>query len=150
MKKIIGLSASILFLAFSIYSLTVLVVGTLWLRKGTTSPFPPELVMPIILVFLMIGGIVLCAINYKRFRIGRFNSDIFATIYLFLLFMLTYTVSNTLVLNYAFFADWFPLIWPVMFKFSINGIGVYEATMFMATLCCGLTIGEDKNKKYYE
>ena len=150
MKKIVGLSASIFFLVLSAYSLSVLLFGAIWLVATTSRTFSVNLIMPMVLIILILGGIVLCAINYKHFRIGRFNSDIFTTIYLFLVFMLSYTVSNTLIMDYVFFREWFPLIWPLMNKFSVNGIGVYEAFLFLATLCCGLTIGEDKNKKYYE
>ena len=150
MKKICGLSAAILFLALSVYFLAVLLFGAIFLTETTSRNYSANLIMPCVLIILIIGGIALCAYNYKHFRIGRFNSDIFTTIYLFLVFMISYTIDNTLIMDYVHFSEWFPFIWPIMMKFTVSGIGIFEATLFLATVCCGLTIGEDKNKKYYE
>jgi hypothetical protein len=147
MKKILLLCLSILLLLFSAYTLGVLIVGGIFLKPAVSIL---HLILPCLLFSLVLCGIVLCIVCFGKHRIGRFNSDIFTTIILFLVFMLSFTVHNDLVFRLVSLNTWFPVIGELVHKLSLSGIGIYEATLALATLCCGLTIGEGRQKKYYE
>ena len=147
MKKVILLSLSIMFLLFSGYSVGVMTVGSIGLKPNLSLC---HYIIPFLLILLILCGIVLCITCFKSRRIGRFNIDIFTTIFLFFIFMLSFSVNNQLVQQLIPLKSYFSIIRELIYKLSLNGIGIYEGTLALATLCCGLTIGEDKDKKYYE
>ncbi len=146
MKKILLLSLSILSMVFSLYAITVMLIFTVTSGQSVTA----GIIVPIVLLVLILFGIFLLGYCYRHFRFGKYNVDILTTIYLFLVFMFAYTVPNSIITNYLGAEHFFPLISSFITVMATKSIGIYEATLFMATIFCGLTIGEDKNKKYYE
>lgn len=146
MKKYIWLTFSVIFLLLSAYSMTVLLVFCIGHALGGIGGYA---VLSAELLFTIIG-VVIVSLGYVRHRFGRFNQDIFATILLFVLFMLSFLIPGDMPAQYVGLAHWFPAIGKLVSTLGNSSIGIYEVFLFIAMLCCGMTIGEDKNRKYYE
>ncbi len=97
----------------------------------------------------IITGIVLFCVSFKKHRIGRFNIDIFTTLYLFLVFMLGFLVPNHINFQYTHTAGFFGFLKPFVHLLGENHVGIHEILLFIGLIVYGLTIGEHK-QKYYE
>ncbi|MBR3844050.1 MAG: hypothetical protein IKM39_00925 [Clostridia bacterium] len=145
MIKNIKLTITNLLLLIAFYSFGA--IGYHCLKHGKGSPFGIAMIFVMSTVILV--GIILCCVSYKKHRIGRFNIDIFTTIYLFFVFMLGFVVPNHINLQYIHITGFFPYIAPLVYRLGENAIGIYELFLFPSVITCGLTIGEHK-QKYYE
>ena len=146
MRKKVWFTAAIVFLLLSLYALGVLFADLLVTDSLTVYA---GVILALVTV-LTVACTALCVAGFFRHRIGRFNLDIFATIALFFTFMCAFLVPSAAVSHLAVLGDWFWIFSKVVKVMGLNSIGIYEATLFLAMLCCGFTIGEDKNRKYYE
>ncbi len=145
MIRSIKLTLANFFLFCALYSFSVLGYHTL--KHNEISSF--GLIMTLVMCVAILLGIVLTCLSYKKHRIGRFNIDIFTTIYLFLVFMLGFVVPSGLNLQFLHIQGFFGFLAPVVARLGENAIGIYEIFLFIAMIMYGLTIGEHK-QKYYE
>ncbi len=145
MIKNIKLTIANFLLLCALYSFGVLGYHTLKYNEISSFGFIMMLIMSIVIVF----GIVLSCLSYKKSRLGRFNIDIFTTIYLFLVFMLGFIVPSQLNLQFTHIQGFFGFFAPVVYRLGENAIGIYEIFLFPAMIVYGLTIGEHK-QKYHE
>ncbi len=141
----IKLTLANFFLLCALYSFGVVGYHTIKYNEYSVM----GLIMSSVMCAAVLFGIVLTCLSYKRHRFGRFNIDIFTTIYLFVVFMLGFTVPSSLNLQFTHIKGFFGFLAPVVFRLGENSIGIYEIFFFVAMILYGLTIGEHK-QKYYE
>ena len=142
--RILKLTLANFFLLCALYSFGVLGYHTLKHNEYSLS----WLVIGIVMCIAILFGIVLTCLSYKKHRVGRFNIDIFTTIYLFLVFMLGFIVPSGLNFQFTHTGGFFGFLAPIVFRLGENSIGIYEIFFFIAMILYGLTIGEHKQKYY--
>lgn len=145
MVKNIKLTVANILLLSALYSFGVLGYHTLKHQEITTG----GIVMLGVMGLAVLCGIHFSCMSYKKSRLGRFNIDIFTTIYLFVVFMLGFLVPSGLNLQFVHVQGFFGFLAPLVSRLGENAIGIYEIFLFIAMIVYGLTIGEHK-QKYYE
>ena len=145
MLRIIKLSLANLFLLLNVYTFCVLGYHCIKYNEARTGG-----IIVIVLMLILLGfGIYLCCSSYKKHRFGRFNIDIFTTVYLFVIFMLGFVVPSHIRVQLTHASGFFWYLSPIVYHLGDNSVGIYEIFLFLAFLFNGLTIGEHK-QKYYE
>ncbi len=137
MKKKTLLCFTLVFLAAALYSLAVL-------AAAQSAPAGLWRLLPTAL--LTLGGLVLVGCRFRYPRFGRWNSDIFTTLYLIVTFLSVFTLPSSQLLALSLNQSalrWLLVFAPMAQKLAAEGIGLHEIALFLALLCHGMTIGEE-------
>ncbi len=140
--RLFKLTLTNILLLFTLYSFGVLTYHCMKYNEITTYGF----IILFIILALTVLSVALCCLSYKKHRIGRFNIDIFTTIFLFCVFMLGFLVPGHVNLQYTHILGFYPGISKIIYRLGENAIGVHEILLFISTIIYGLTIGEHQQK----